>query len=94
MAIAIRTSLADIPLAPGFTPNRPERPAKSEGGKPFVLKSDYAPAGDQPAAVSQNAAAQKLLSQADAELAPLLNDKQKQRLAEEHKHMEQRQKEE
>ena len=44
--------------------------------------------------VSQNAAAQKLLSQADAELAPLLNDKQKQRLAEEHKHMEQRQKEE
>ncbi|WP_374386234.1 excinuclease ABC subunit UvrB [Sandaracinobacter sp.] len=53
MAIAIRTSLADIPLAPGFTPNRPERPAKSEGGKPFVLKSDYAPAGDQPAAIAE-----------------------------------------
>ena len=53
MAIAIRTSLADIPLAPGFTPNRPERPAKSEGGKRFVLKSDYEPAGDQPAAIAE-----------------------------------------
>lgn len=50
--IAIRTSLADIPLSPGFTPNRPDRPPKSEGGKKFVLRSDYVPAGDQPAAIA------------------------------------------
>ena len=53
MSIAIRTSLADIPLAPGFTPNRPARPDKSEGGKRFVLKSDYQPAGDQPTAIAE-----------------------------------------
>ena len=53
MAIAIRTSLADVPLAPGFTPNRPARPEKSEGGRRFVLKSDYEPAGDQPAAIAE-----------------------------------------
>jgi excinuclease ABC subunit B len=53
MSIAIRTSLADIPLAPGFTPNRPNRPEKSEGGRPFVLKSDYQPAGDQPTAIAE-----------------------------------------
>jgi excinuclease ABC subunit B len=53
MAIAIRTSLADIPLAAGFTPNRPARPEKAEGGRRFVLKSDYEPAGDQPAAIAE-----------------------------------------
>lgn len=53
MSIAIRTSLADIPLAPGFAPNRPARPEKSEGGKRFVLKSDYQPAGDQPTAIAE-----------------------------------------
>ena len=53
MSIAIRTSLADIPIAPGFTPNRPARPDKSEGGKRFVLKSDYQPAGDQPTAIAE-----------------------------------------
>ena len=50
--IAIRTSLADIPLSPGFTPNRPERPPKSEGGRRFVMQSDYVPSGDQPTAIS------------------------------------------
>jgi excinuclease ABC subunit B len=53
MSIAIRTSLADMPLAPGFTPNRPARPEKSEGGRRFVLKSEYQPAGDQPAAIAE-----------------------------------------
>jgi excinuclease ABC subunit B len=53
MSIAIRTGLADIPLSPDFTPNRPARPPKSEGGRPFVLKSDYQPAGDQPAAIAE-----------------------------------------
>ncbi len=53
MAIAIRTSLDEIPLAADFVPNRPARPEKSEGGKPFRLVSDYAPAGDQPAAIAE-----------------------------------------
>jgi excinuclease ABC subunit B len=53
MAIAIRTSLDEVPLSPDFVPNRPPRPPKSEGGRPFVLKSDYSPAGDQPAAIAE-----------------------------------------
>ena len=52
MSIAIRTSLEDIPLAEGYVPNRPERPEKAEGGKRFVLNSEFAPAGDQPAAIA------------------------------------------
>ena len=36
-----------------FTPRRPERPEKSEGGIPFRLVSDYAPAGDQPQAIGE-----------------------------------------
>ncbi len=53
MAIAIRTSLADVPLSQDYLPNRPVRPPKSEGGRRFVLKSDYEPAGDQPAAIAE-----------------------------------------
>ncbi len=56
MSIAIRTSLADIPLAEGFVPNRPERPEKAEGGKRFILHSEYTAAGDQPAAIAALAA--------------------------------------
>ncbi|MGE0828878.1 MAG: excinuclease ABC subunit UvrB [Hyphomonadaceae bacterium] len=37
-----------------WTPHRPERGwEKLEGGKAFVLHSDYAPAGDQPQAISE-----------------------------------------
>ncbi len=36
-----------------WTPHRPSRPAKSEGGKRFVIKSDYQPAGDQPQAIAE-----------------------------------------
>jgi len=36
-----------------WTPHRPSRPAKSEGGKLFKLVSDYEPAGDQPAAIAE-----------------------------------------
>ncbi|MGQ5701893.1 excinuclease ABC subunit UvrB [Sandaracinobacteroides sp. A072] len=53
MGIVIRTSLDEIPLPDGFVPNRPQRPEKSEGGKRFILKSDYEPAGDQPAAIAE-----------------------------------------
>ncbi|HUO99578.1 MAG TPA: DEAD/DEAH box helicase family protein, partial [Rhizomicrobium sp.] len=36
----------------GFVPHRPARPEKSEGGKRFVLHSEYEPAGDQPTAIA------------------------------------------
>jgi excinuclease ABC subunit B len=35
----------------GFVPQRPPRAPKSEGGKRFVLHSEYEPAGDQPQAI-------------------------------------------
>ena len=34
-----------------WTPHRPARPEKSEGGRPLVIKSDFAPKGDQPQAI-------------------------------------------
>ncbi|MBV8919149.1 DEAD/DEAH box helicase family protein, partial [Bradyrhizobium sp.] len=36
-----------------WTPHRPPRPEKSEGGVPFVIKSDYEPKGDQPQAIAE-----------------------------------------
>src|ERR671912_2136292 len=53
MAIQIRTSLAEPETATDFVPHRPARPDKAEGGQPFVLKSDYEPAGDQPTAIKE-----------------------------------------
>ena len=53
MPIEIRTSLAEPEAQPMFMPHRPERPAKSEGGKPFKLVSDYEPSGDQPGAIRE-----------------------------------------
>jgi len=35
-----------------WTPHRPERPEKSEGGIRIQMKSDFAPAGDQPTAIA------------------------------------------
>jgi len=52
MAIQIRTNLAETELTE-FTPHRPARPEKSEGGRPFVLRTEYTPAGDQPAAIAE-----------------------------------------
>src|SRR5579871_711104 len=41
-------------IAPAlWTPHRPVRPDKLEGGKRFKLVSDYEPAGDQPAAIKE-----------------------------------------
>ena len=34
-----------------WTPHRPPRPEKSEGGVALVIKSDFEPKGDQPAAI-------------------------------------------
>ena len=59
MAIQIRTNLAETELAE-FTPHRPARPEKSEGGRPFVLNTEYTPAGDQPRAIAE------LVSEANA----------------------------
>ena len=36
-----------------WTPHRPARPEKSEGGRRFQLVSDYDAAGDQPAAIAE-----------------------------------------
>ena len=36
-----------------WTPHRPPRPEKSEGGQRFVIKSDFEPKGDQPAAIRE-----------------------------------------
>ena len=53
MAIAIRTGLEEPETDSGFTPHRPERPDKAEGGKRFELVSDYEPSGDQPTAIAE-----------------------------------------
>jgi excinuclease ABC subunit B len=49
--------LAEHPLVsgslPAFTPHRPPRPEKSEGGIAFKLVSEYAPRGDQPTAIDE-----------------------------------------
>jgi excinuclease ABC subunit B len=36
-----------------WTPHRPPRPEKSEGGVRFVIKSDFEPKGDQPQAIAE-----------------------------------------
>ena len=36
-----------------WTPHRPPRPEKSEGGRRFVIKSDFEPKGDQPQAIAR-----------------------------------------
>jgi excinuclease ABC subunit B len=38
---------------PVFTPHRPERPEKSEGGIKFKIVSEYEPKGDQPQAIAE-----------------------------------------
>ncbi|HJQ17338.1 MAG TPA: excinuclease ABC subunit UvrB [Allosphingosinicella sp.] len=53
MPIAIRTGLDEPETAADFVPHRPQRPEKAEGGKPFRIVSDYAPAGDQPTAIAE-----------------------------------------
>ena len=53
MAIQIRTSLAEPDTGATFVPHKPARPEKGEGGKSFILKSDYEPAGDQPSAIKE-----------------------------------------
>jgi excinuclease ABC subunit B len=42
-----------IDKAQAWTPHRPARPDKSEGGIPFRIESEFEPAGDQPAAIAE-----------------------------------------
>ena len=53
MAIQIRTSLAEPETGEAFVPHKPARPEKAEGGRRFVIQSDYEPAGDQPQAIKE-----------------------------------------
>ena len=50
VADASRPFIADLP-ATLWTPHRPARPEKTEGGRRFKLVADYAAAGDQPQAI-------------------------------------------
>ncbi len=48
----LREGRPEITAQP-WTPHRPPRPEKSEGGQRFVIKSDFEPKGDQPAAIRE-----------------------------------------
>ncbi|MBV9511266.1 MAG: DEAD/DEAH box helicase family protein, partial [Caulobacteraceae bacterium] len=52
VADASRIFVHDIP-ATLWTPHRPARPEKTEGGRRFKLTADYAAAGDQPQAIAE-----------------------------------------
>ncbi|MCB1503679.1 MAG: excinuclease ABC subunit UvrB [Hyphomicrobiaceae bacterium] len=55
--LASQPMMAAHPIVAGtandFTPHRPPRPEKSEGGIRFKLVSDYEPRGDQPTAIRE-----------------------------------------
>ena len=55
--LARQPMIASHPLVAGtlpeFTPHRPERPQKSEGGIRFRIASDFEPKGDQPQAIDE-----------------------------------------
>ncbi len=51
--LIIRRGLEEPDTSGEFTPHRPNRPEKSDGGRAFKLISDYEPAGDQPTAIAE-----------------------------------------
>ncbi len=55
--LAQQPMLAEHPLVSGdqpvFTPHRPPRPEKSEGGRHFDIVSEFEPKGDQPQAIKE-----------------------------------------
>ncbi|KTR85122.1 excinuclease ABC subunit B [Novosphingobium barchaimii] len=55
--LVIRRGLEEPDTSGNFVPHKPTRPEKSMPGKRFVIQSDYAPAGDQPAAIADLVAA-------------------------------------
>ena len=51
--LIIRRGLAEPETDGNFVPHKPSRPVKAEGGRPFVIDSEYEPAGDQPTAIAE-----------------------------------------
>ncbi|MBC7158545.1 MAG: excinuclease ABC subunit UvrB [Porphyrobacter sp.] len=51
--LVIRRGLEEPDTSGRFTPHKPQRPAKHEGGKRFELVSEYQPSGDQPSAIAE-----------------------------------------
>jgi excinuclease ABC subunit B len=51
--LIIRRGLEEPDTVGSFTPHKPTRPPKAEGGRPFRIVSDYSPAGDQPTAIRE-----------------------------------------
>src|SRR5882724_7755219 len=49
----LREGRAEFRGAVAWTPHRPARPEKSEGGQRLVVKSEYEPKGDQPTAIAE-----------------------------------------
>jgi excinuclease ABC subunit B len=50
--LIIRRGLAEPDTDGTFTPHKPTRPEKSDGGRRFEIVSEYSPAGDQPTAIA------------------------------------------
>ena len=50
--LIIRRGLSEPDTDGSFTPHKPARPEKSDGGRRFEIVSDYSPAGDQPTAIA------------------------------------------
>ncbi len=50
--LVIRRGLAEPDTSGAFVPHKPVRPEKAEAARPFVLQSEYQPAGDQPTAIA------------------------------------------
>ncbi|MGI9372212.1 MAG: excinuclease ABC subunit UvrB [Hyphomicrobiales bacterium] len=50
---ALRPDLSELPTVEGFVPHRPDRPEKMEGSHKLKIVAEYAPAGDQPTAISE-----------------------------------------
>ncbi len=51
--LVIRRGLAEPDTSGAFVPHKPQRPEKSDGGRPFRIVSEYQPAGDQPTAIAE-----------------------------------------
>jgi excinuclease ABC subunit B len=49
----LREGRAETETGHVWTPHRPPRPEKSEGGQKFVIKSEFEPKGDQPVAIRE-----------------------------------------
>ena len=50
--LVIRRGLAEPDTSASYVPHKPQRPEKSDGGRPFRIQSEYQPAGDQPTAIA------------------------------------------